>query len=72
MYAAPLIALVAAHQSEGPTVAAEQVNTDAVNWTSDSEEEISPDSATKRQRQQDVDQDADFQEVLQRKEIKQL
>ena len=39
MYAAPVLSIVAAHQNEDTTVAAEQLETDAVDWSLDSKEQ---------------------------------
>ena len=54
MYAAPLLAIVASRQNEDTTVAAEQLDTDAVERSLDSKEQKAQDSRTKRRRQKNV------------------
>ena len=56
---------------EDTTVAAEQLETDAVDWSLDSNEQKARDSGTKRRRQREVDDDTDFEKDMQQKEVQQ-
>ena len=71
MYAAPLLVIVAARQNEDTTVTAEQLETDAVDWSLDRKEQNAQGSSTKRHRQKEVDRDADFEKDMQLTEVQQ-